>query len=306
MSDGVGSYAPLVGVGAALSIVVLLAAPAIAASIAPGSPALLENGVNRSVPTALPSTGPSDFVAHRGTVAAPTNAQSAPAAGTSYPVTFVQYGLPFGATWYVNISGQPSLNATAGLSSGYEVATNLTNGTYFFNASTSQPYYEATGGHTFNVSGAAVGEGIIYAIEPGYFQVGFVEQGIPGGTTWSATFNGTAQSAYAPNIIVFYALNGTYRFSIGTVAGYTSNLTSGNVTLHGYTLTYYVGFTGSSGPVPPPMSTFPWTWLLGGLIAGALVVFVILLATRRRTEPEEGVADEGPSGPPPGSAGDPP
>ncbi len=306
MSAGVGPYAQLVGVGVVLAVVVLLAAPAIAASLAPVSPALLENGLNRSVPTALPSGDPSERAAHRGAAPVPTSAPRTPAAGTSYLVTFVQYGLPFGATWYVNISGQPSLSATAELSSGYEVSTNLTNGTYFFNASTNQPYYVATGGHTFNVSGAAVDSGIIYAFEPGYFQAGFVEQGIPGGTIWSATFNGTTQSASAPNVIVFFARNGTYPFSIGTVPGYTSNLTSGNVTIHGYTRTYYVGFTGSTGPVPPPMSTFPWTWLLGGLIAGALVVFVVLLATRRRTEPEEGVADEGPSGPPPGSTGGPP
>ena len=220
------------------------------------------------------------------------------AVNATYLVSFVEFSLPLGATWYVNITGQPPLTATVTIATGTAISTELSNGTYNYTAATSERYFTAGGERGFNVSGANVSQNLLFTIQAGIYQILFLENGVAGGTNWSATFNGTTETASAPNAIVFYEPNGSYHYSIGVVPGYTSNLTAGNTMIHGVGIVYSVGFTGPPSPGPSSAGAFPWTWLLGGLIAGGLIVFVMVLLVRRRSGPDESPGSESGETPP--------
>jgi hypothetical protein len=62
------------------------------------------------------------------------------------------------------------------------------------------------------------------------YAVTFTETGLPDGTGWSVTLGASHQTATTTSIS-FQVASGTYAYVIGTVGGYTSNLTRGNVTV---------------------------------------------------------------------------
>ncbi len=72
-----------------------------------------------------------------------------------YTVTFTETGLPIGVTWYVNISGEPSLSTTVGSSSGTQLSISLVNGSYSFSAASNSKNWTASGS-SFSVAGSAV------------------------------------------------------------------------------------------------------------------------------------------------------
>ncbi len=99
----------------------------------------------------------------------------------------------------------------------------------------------------------------------------FMESGLPPGTAWSATLNGMAHTSTSSTII-FEEGNGTYAFTVGSVAGYTASPSSGTVTVNGGGASVSITFTA----VPPttydvsftetglPTST-AWTVTLSGM-----------------------------------------
>ena len=58
----------------------------------------------------------------------------------------------------------------------------------------------------------------------------FNQSGLPSGTVWSVTFNGTTVSSNG-TAKSFHVKNGTYNYTIGAVAGYMATPTSGSVTI---------------------------------------------------------------------------
>ncbi|MCI4372125.1 MAG: YncE family protein [Thermoplasmata archaeon] len=105
---------------------------------------------------------------------------------------------------------------------------------------------------------------------PTHYPVTFLETGLPVGTPWSVTFNGTLGSSTITSI-GYSVLDGSYTFTTGTVAGYTANVTGGPVTVSGAAVEVEIGF--SSTGVPTYTVTFDesglasppaWTVTLGG------------------------------------------
>jgi YVTN family beta-propeller protein len=90
------------------------------------------------------------------------------------------------------------------------------------------------------------------------FPVTFDESGLSSGTSWSATLNGKTESS-TNDVITFSESNGTYPYSIGTVAGYVSSLHSGQVTINGSLVSLQITFTAIGYTV-----TFSETGLPGG------------------------------------------
>jgi peptide/nickel transport system substrate-binding protein len=80
-----------------------------------------------------------------------------------------------------------------------------------------------------------------WASSPPKYTVTFVETGLPSGTNWSVTVNGTTQSS-GVRAITFSEPNGTYPFSVGAVAGYSENRTSGEVNVSGDPVTEGIAF----------------------------------------------------------------
>jgi hypothetical protein len=71
----------------------------------------------------------------------------------TYTVTFTESGLPNGATWYVNLTGQSGLSGTVSGSTGTLLTISLSNGSYSYAGATNWKNWTTTGG-SFPVSGA--------------------------------------------------------------------------------------------------------------------------------------------------------
>lgn len=169
------------------------------------------------------------------------------------------------------------------------------------------------------MNGAAVTEKITYStVAPATYAVTFTESGLPGGSSWSVTLNGTPSSGTGTSIASASLPNGTYTFSVASVAGYTANRTSGTVHVEGAAVTVLIAFTTvvpqqtSAAPGPPI-----WLWAVIAVVIVAVIAVVALLLMRRRkpsaTAPpgNSGSAAPGaplppPAGPPPGASGPPP
>ncbi len=100
---------------------------------------------------------------------------------------------------------------------------------------------------------------------PARYSVVFSESGLTAGTNWSATV-GTTTIAASRTTIAFSETNGTYRYSIGTVPGYTAAPSSGNVTVNGAAVNVTIVFAMS--PPPPVLSLYAVTFIETGLRAG--------------------------------------
>jgi hypothetical protein len=177
----------------------------------------------------------------------------------TYLVTFTETGLPSGTPWWVNVTGGPSTMSTTG-SLSYSEA----NGTYGYTVATANKEYAAAGG-SYTVAGAAVGE--TAAFSPVTYAVTFTESGLPSGTTWSVTLNGSTQSASTASI-AFAEKNGTFAYSIGVVSGYVPGTSSGSVTVTGAAVPVAVSFTQVTYSVVFSESGLPsgltWRVTLGG------------------------------------------
>ena len=108
--------------------------------------------------------------------------------------------------------------------------------------------------------------------ERGAFGLTFTESGLPSGTSWSVTLNGTTESSLT-STISFTEPNGTYTYSIADVPGWhqTTSPYSGSITVNGVTVieptlmftqvTYTVTFSESDLP-----SGLTWTVTVNGLM----------------------------------------
>lgn len=94
------------------------------------------------------------------------------------------------------------------------------------------------------------------------YTVTFLEAGLPGGTSWSVTLQGAFKSSTGTTI-AFSEPAGTWSFAVGSVAGYTANVTSGNVVVTSGPKTVYIGFTAV-------VSSYAVTFVESGLPASSL------------------------------------
>jgi len=93
------------------------------------------------------------------------------------------------------------------------------------------------------------------------YTVTFTETGLPSGTTWSVTLNGTTVPSTSATI-VFSEANGTYAYTVVAISGYTVNPSSGTMTVTGAGVVQSVTFT-AQGP-----TTYAVTFTETGLPTG--------------------------------------
>ncbi len=123
-------------------------------------------------------------------------------------VTFTETGLPSGTTWYVNLSGEPSLS-----SSSAEITATLPNGTYIYSVGTTDKLFESGGG-TFIVNGAQLNRTVTFTKVT--YSVTFTESGLPSGETWFVNLTGGQSFSSTATSISFNEPNGSYSYVIGT------------------------------------------------------------------------------------------
>jgi len=158
-----------------------------------------------------------------------------------YAVTFIETGLPSGTSWKMNFDGTNYIINTSSLS------FSLMNGTYPFVIYGIPGYNITPSSGSIVVNGNIITEGITFT--PLNYTITFVETGLPPGSIWSVTLNGQTKSS-SSSTIVFVEHYGTYSYTITYPSGYTSSITSGNITAGMVTVspvislpTYYTGIT---------------------------------------------------------------
>ena len=89
------------------------------------------------------------------------------------------------------------------------------------------------------------GDGVYYDPLPytSYFTVNFSQTGLPSGTSWSVTLNGTIQSS-STNTITFTEPNGTYSYVVSSSnSNYSPNPSSGSFTVNGSSVSQSISFS---------------------------------------------------------------
>ncbi len=174
---------------------------------------------------------------------------------STYRVTFMSSGIPSGATWYLNLSDGTSMHSAS-----QNLSTNLTNGSYTFNAS-SGGTYRASG--SFNVSGADMTVDVVFksSIAKTY-EIVFQESGLITGKPWNVTLNGSLKSSTSSSI-VFDEMNGTYNFTVGSVSGYVSTPSSGKTIVSGKNVSVSIIFSPAVTP-----SKYSVIFVESGLVTG--------------------------------------
>ncbi len=198
----------------------------------------------------------------------------------SYTVTFTESGLPSGSTWYVNMTDHDS-----GTITGSSYFFSLANGSYSYTISISDKTYSPSPySGSFTVNGANVSESVAFS-EVTYV-VTFIETGLPSGTSWSVTFNGTTLSS-TTNTISFTAANGTYSYSIGSISDYKVSPSSVSITVNGKNVSQSITFTSSSPPPPSKLSSpsgisSTELYIIIGVVIAAAVIGMVSAEMRRR------------------------
>jgi len=139
----------------------------------------------------------------------------------TYTLTFTEQGLPSGTTWSVTVNG------TTKSSSSNSIVFALPYGYYHYSVSSVSGYTPSPMTGSITLSSNATINITFSKIE---YSLTFTEQGLPTGTSWSVTVNGTTLTSTTSSI-TFTLTPGYYSYTIGTVSGYNSNVTSGNVNL---------------------------------------------------------------------------
>ncbi len=188
---------------------------------------------------------------------------------TTYLVTFEETGLPAGTEWWANVSGAPSATGTTS-----NLSVPLPNGTFAYGISTTNRSWAAPGG-TLTVSAAARPEYVVFV--PVTYSVTFIESGLPPGTGWYVTLAGSTSFGGGTTQTFSDLSNGTYPFTIRSVAGYTAQPGAGSISIQGSSVNVSILFLATMSPAPgvPP---YVWVAVLGGIVGGAVVLSVFLLA----------------------------
>jgi YVTN family beta-propeller protein len=190
---------------------------------------------------------------------------------TPYAVSFYGEGLAPTTPWSV------TLNGTVQSTTANPINFSEPNGTsYAYSIGTVPGYTANVTGGTLSVAGAPVTIRILFTASqaPTMYSVNFNEIGLIGPTMWSVTLNGTPDSTTSTSLS-FVVPNGTYPFTIGSVAGYTSNRTSGGVEVQGAPIAVDVGFTSIAASYLVTFveaglpSTTPWAVTLSSQLEGS-------------------------------------
>ncbi len=207
---------------------------------------------------------------------------------SQYPVLFTAAGLPVGQAWSVTLNGM-------GQSTGQSSLTfSEPNGTYLFTVGASPGYSAQPLQGNVVVDGGPVSTAIEFAPMPSQFTVTFTQSGLPAGLVWSVTLDGTQLIANSSSPLVFAETNGSYSFSVGTVAGWTANPSTGSVLVQGAPVSVTVSFTladpgSASAPSAIPASGLSAVdYLLIGVataLVGAVATAVVLLRRRNGKNP---------------------
>jgi DNA-binding beta-propeller fold protein YncE len=159
-----------------------------------------------------------------------------------YTITFNETGLPVGTSWDVDLNGM-DVNATVTTTGTGTTITfyGLCVGSYTYVVSVPPGYSTTNPSGVANIPASQPAGSEVYVYvpftSPCDYTVTFNETGLPTGSTWDVSLNGTSMSATVTTTglgttITFSGLcAGTYNYTVSVPKGYTANPSSGQVTI---------------------------------------------------------------------------
>ncbi len=198
---------------------------------------------------------------------------------TTFPVVISETGLANGTSWWLNLTGGASAGSTS-----TSASLRLPNGSYLYTLASSDKSFESPGG-SFTVQGESVSIGAAFL--PVTYTVQFTETGLPAGTVWSVRFHSVDQTGTG-SLSFSGTPNGTYAFSIQTIAGYVPTPSTGSVFVHGSPAPVAISFaptgpTGATGTQPTLLGLPPLVVIgLIAIVVGVTVTLTVLWVRRKR------------------------
>ncbi len=239
--------------------------------------------------TATPSGG-LVFVNGHAVTESITFTSGSPPGTTTYALTFTESGLPAGKNWSVTVGGTAHYSTTG------SIVVQEANGTYSFTVPAIGGLTPTPASGSVTVQGGAVTRAIAFSSTgptPAHYSITFTETGLPSGTRWSVTLNGSVVTSSSATLS-FSEVNGSYSYTVAAVSGYTDSPSSGTVALTGGPQSVAIAFQSTSGTPPGPGGTSTATFLglpalegyaLVGIIVVLVIVGVLALLLRNRRPP---------------------
>ncbi len=191
----------------------------------------------------------------------------------SYPVAFVEAGLPQGRSWSVTLNGTTSSSVSDSLT------FSEPNGTYQFSVGGLPGYTAHPASGTIFIRGQALTMPVNFTQSE--FSITFTQHGLPSGTEWSVALNGTVQTLTTDSIS-FSRPYGSYSFFVGDVTGYSANPSTGWVLMNG-DKNVSVQFNATDRPKSAPTLLPSPPYVYEGIVAVILAtVFTAFLVLRKR------------------------
>jgi len=198
---------------------------------------------------------------------------------TEYTVSFVENGLPEGATWSV------TLNGTTESSTSNSITFKEPNGNYYYAIGSVNGYSASPSSGSMTVNGANVEQGITFtAVKTpvNEYAVTFTESGLASGTQWSVTLNGVTKSS-TNSTITFMVPPGNYTYTVSSVSGYKASQSTGTVSVSASSVSAPVALTYTAVTTP---TTAPKqgqsTLITEAIVIVIIAIAVVALILRRR------------------------
>lgn len=235
-----------------------------------------------------------------------------------YEVTFTESSLPSGSTWYVNVTGEPGLEATVNGGAGTVLSLMLPDGSYTFAAATSAPGWTTSAGGEFTVAGASLNEPVAFSssvtVVTGAttYTVTFTETGLPNGATWYVNVSGktplAAKVAGTSGTELTVSLaNGSYAYTAASSWKNWTTPSTGTVVVSGSDEAQTIAFTRVVGSTTTTNgASLPWLGIGIGVILVILLLGILLFIIGRRRKKEKEQPPAGSTPPTPPTAGTPP
>ena len=150
-----------------------------------------------------------------------------------YSITFTETGLPAGTTWSVTLNGSTESSTSS------SITFYVTAGTYIYTVNSVRGYSAFPQSGTIIVVNSNIVKGVIFT--PVKYSVTFTESGLPSGTQWSVTLNGTTETS-ANSTITFSETDGSYYYTVGSVSGYVVSPASGYIIVNGSSVSQQITF----------------------------------------------------------------
>lgn len=209
-----------------------------------------------------------------------------------YTIGFVETGLPSGTEWSVTLAGQGTYST---VTSYFQLGTLMESVNFSIG---SVRGYNATPPSGSVVTTVTPLVAIVFTPTPpirippapATYLVDFEETGLPSGADWSIEVNHSTLEGDTPSLSTSLA-NGTFAFTASGPAGYAPDVSGASIQVAGgpVNLTIAFGMVASStsnAPSPGGVSTLAFgLGIAGGILAGAILASLIVLAIRRRPQP---------------------